>query len=834
MDSDNNMERLREMLHQCGTAADGDIGGLDVFVDQLAAIKNNQGTPPPPVLAAVLPPPFASRLLFRMGLENNRPTEKKTVVTMKTTVRPPMEHGVAPATMETLRPIDLKEIATKVNYIHTGRVLFARIVDDPYRIIGTNVLIEDEGGNYVQAGIYNYLLASEDPLDFFSNGQYLAFLEPYMRHSQDNPNAPLLLRCDNPQCVRRFTSYLAWRAGQQQSQPPGLPATGYARSTTIATITTSSPSALRQQGNQLFERGKLDQARSVYTEALSVAAISDDDKMACWSNRAEIHLRLEQWEDAAADARSALSIDPNHVKARYRIAKALLRLNQIEQGRQIIATLAKEGVIQEVKSMQAEANRLLLESQEGQYDLAAMRRSSTSTVFHADFVAKAVKIGVLVERPTIMGKKSYRGCVAIEALAEGALLTASKAFAIVPEEETDDKSSSALQLQFQLSTHSGLLSAGSSLTLANEIVVLLHRRPQLVKRLYQLSDGEDNCPPHDGPVVHNDSVMIDLEKIRNIQNANSFGVYAGNPRLNFDWLCIQKENQLGRLLTEKEGKANDSGGGSGIWLTESFFNHSCNPNCSWSQINDHMFIRSIRPIAAQEELTISYTDPEMSFAEKSAIFARWIRPNVGFTCACDYCALLRLDRKQREMEAEVDTAYKKAAKLVSSLKGIKMAQAAEKVMPERRRLDILSAHAALPPALCHRSVERVEIMQGTVLQRRGQLIEAYQCYERASAIEYAITGASYQYAKSLWRLVGSALSCGRQLDALQHLHRIKTLPCFEELFVVPKRHLASSEGEKAFIYLTERYAMPWWQDDYVVEFKDTLQRLACQVWRDRR
>lgn len=77
-----------------------------------------------------------------------------------------------------------------------------------------------------------------------------------------------------------------------------------------------------EKGNQLFERGKLDQACSGYTEALSVAAIDNDDKKACWSNRSEIHLRLEQWEDAEADARTVLSIDPDHAKARYRLAKA--------------------------------------------------------------------------------------------------------------------------------------------------------------------------------------------------------------------------------------------------------------------------------------------------------------------------------------------------------------------------------------------------------------------------------------------------------------------------------------------------------------------------------
>jgi tetratricopeptide (TPR) repeat protein len=758
----------------------------------LLARNRNQG--PPLVRASALPPPFVARLTFRAGL---RDLERKKTgeFQVKSTVRPAIEHGVAPRTSESLRPIDLTEIATKVNYIHKGRVLFARIVDDPYRIIGTNVLIEDDSGNCVHAGIYNYLLASEEPLDFFPKGTHLAFLEPYMRHSQDNPSAPLILRCDNPQCVRRFPSKSAWMA----AKTPNL----------AAPPTKVSPSVLRQKGNQLFESGQLDQARTVYTEAVSISGIDRDDEKACFSNRAEINLRLQQWEAVEADARSALAIDPDYTKARYRLARALLRLNKIDEGQQIIAQLANDEV--KDKSLQAEASRLLRES-EGQYDIAAMRKEQDrSMVYHADFVSNAVKIGVLVERPTI-GK--YRGCVTTKAIAEGALITASKAFAFVP--ESLDNS----ELQFQVSPHTNQLATRSSLTLANEIVTLLHRRPQLAKRFYRLSDGADESiePVH--------CTMIDLGKIRNIQSANSFGVYAENADLNSDWLRIQKESQFGRLLTEEETRLEREKAkisrGAGIWIVESSFNHSCNANCTWSQINDHMFIRSNRPIAENEELTIGYAPPEMSYTEKSKVFATWIRPDLGFSCACDYCATLRSDTKQREMEAEVHSAYNKAAQMVT-VEGIEMAKAAERVLPERRRLEILSAHDALPPALCHRAVEQVEIMQGTVLQQHGKLVEAYRCYERASAIEYAVTGASYRYAKSLWRLVGSAMSCGRREDAIQQLHRIKNLPCFEEF---PKH---SSEGEDAFIFLTISYALPWWQDDH--RNQATLEQLACRAWR---
>ena len=118
-------------------------------------------------------------------------------------------------------------------------------------------------------------------------------------------------------------------------------------------------------------------------------------------------------------------------------------------------------------------------------------------------------------------------------------------------------------------------------------------------------------------------------------------------------------------------------------------------------------------------------------------------------------------------------------------------------------------------------------MQGTVLQSQGQNDEAHEYYEGASAIEYAISGASYAFAKAQWRLVGSVMALGQVDKANEYLVRIRNLVCFQQLS-------KQIDGKKAFIDLTIRYAMPWWQDSANFQNVHQLKRMTKSVWALRR
>ena len=76
--------------------------------------------------------------------------ESGGLINFKHTSRP----SIAPE-MHTLRPITLKDVAKKVNYIHTDRVLFVTTIYQPYKVVGTSVLVEDSNGDCMMLSLYN-------------------------------------------------------------------------------------------------------------------------------------------------------------------------------------------------------------------------------------------------------------------------------------------------------------------------------------------------------------------------------------------------------------------------------------------------------------------------------------------------------------------------------------------------------------------------------------------------------------------------------------------------------------------------------------------------------
>ncbi|KAJ2514157.1 hypothetical protein H4217_005910 [Coemansia sp. RSA 1939] len=79
---------------------------------------------------------------------------------------------------------------------------------------------------------------------------------------------------------------------------------------------------------------------------------------------------------------------------------------------------------------------------------------------------------------------------------------------------------------------------------------------------------------------------------------------------------------------------NDQNGG--LYLLQSCFNHNCNPNCVVVHPNDGMYraiIKTLRPIKADEEMTITYVNPRDSVSERQQALRDWYM----FDCRCDRC-----------------------------------------------------------------------------------------------------------------------------------------------------------------------------------------------------
>mmetsp|Transcript_18402 Transcript_18402/g.46290 ORF Transcript_18402/g.46290 Transcript_18402/m.46290 type:complete len:608 (-) Transcript_18402:357-2180(-) len=583
---------------------------------------------------------------------------------------------------------------------------------------GTNTLVKDDLVDTIMLSLDNFVRPEEDPMEKLPRQTHLALMQPYMRNAHDDRGRELFLRCDNPQCVVLFRTEAAWLAAKE-----GLP----------HPAEQEDAGSLRAKGNHAFTNSHFYEGNQLYSRALEHPKVSENDYVACTSNRAETYLRQEQWELAERDCPPAvLEVQPTHVRCRFRLARALVQLEKFPEAKTMVSDLMSEhpADIRAVKELHVDIQRLSREKS-GSYDIRGMIKEvkSNRRAFHASFVSDAVALGVEIPKADI---GSYRGCLASENIGEGALLCASKAFCFVPP--------SAHDLQTEMDLRWGILSEGSQSMISAEAVLLLSRRPILGELLYSLSCSGDYSK-------QSDLEKINLARIHDIVSCNAFGSQFED-EMSVDLAKINGGESAGSF------EANRLLQGGGICLNESLFNHSCVANCSWSLVGDHMFIHSTRAIAKGEELCIRYRAGS-SFEDTGKAFRNW-GIGGGFQCLCSRCTFFSSNHELVEMEDEVEFLFQSATGLVSRL-DLPMGVAAERSIPVGRRLEILSAFQDVEPCIKCNAVPQLEALQGAYLSQKGDVHGALECYKRAAEASYSGLGATYGYAKQLWRIVGCSM-----------------------------------------------------------------------------
>ena len=73
----------------------------------------------------------------------------------------------------------------------------------------------------------------------------------------------------------------------------------------------------------------------------------------------------------------------------------------------------------------------------------------------------------------------------------------------------------------------------------------------------------------------------------------------------------------------------------GLFPLASGFNHSCSPNVLRASIGPYLIFRTLCPVAAGEELTISYIETEFLHEPTAIRHAELAR---DFVCACSKCS----------------------------------------------------------------------------------------------------------------------------------------------------------------------------------------------------
>jgi len=86
----------------------------------------------------------------------------------------------------------------------------------------------------------------------------------------------------------------------------------------------SKSSEEKAKGNASFKKGDYNEAVTLYTSALKTCPVDDKDMIvALHKNRAACWLKLQRYDDALSDCKTAVKLAPRDVKALYRLAQAL-------------------------------------------------------------------------------------------------------------------------------------------------------------------------------------------------------------------------------------------------------------------------------------------------------------------------------------------------------------------------------------------------------------------------------------------------------------------------------------------------------------------------------
>ena len=184
----------------------------------------------------------------------------------------------------------------------------------------------------------------------------------------------------------------------EDSQAESLPSSSLERVVAVAT-------SFKEQGNDKFATKHYQQARELYTKAItimnqhigdfSVKFDSHDLRQlmsALYCNRAACHHGLNDFSSAAQDASAAISIDPQYAKAYLRKAKSLIQIADFSTASLTLTdgvTSCKKTSLPQLKKELARVNKL-----------SASYEKSLSLLDEGEFASAKAELGSLLRETT--------------------------------------------------------------------------------------------------------------------------------------------------------------------------------------------------------------------------------------------------------------------------------------------------------------------------------------------------------------------------------------------------------------------------------------------------
>ena len=102
---------------------------------------------------------------------------------------------------------------------------------------------------------------------------------------------------------------------------------------------------LKEKANGLLKAAAFAEARDMYSVALAWLPPGESDMElvgALFANRSLVHIKLERWEDAQADAEQALQLVPSNLKAQFRLGLAAQHLGDLHKAAACFKTVLEK------------------------------------------------------------------------------------------------------------------------------------------------------------------------------------------------------------------------------------------------------------------------------------------------------------------------------------------------------------------------------------------------------------------------------------------------------------------------------------------------------------
>jgi tetratricopeptide (TPR) repeat protein len=506
----------------------------------------------------------------------------------------------------------------QIDNVHNGRFLLCRVIEKCYKLTALSTIVEDPEGDVERLSLYNWvpqsagIISVDQASRYLTVGTVLVVKNPYYKIATD---LLPMIRSDDPSEIiminhdSELLRDIRWSTDQIQELPIQPEEQRIFK-----------PEDFQRRGNENFKERNYKLAIDEYSRGIEL----EPHNATLLTNRAQSYLRLCLFAKALDDSMLALEHNSDYQKAKFCKGKALCGLKRYQEAMLIFQELIETGDAQNKKSFEeaAKHTRMLECESKGIYDYLSIieefKKNSQAQsdgkwihangprLNHADYISDNIEIRSI--------KHKGRGWVAKQDIPAHTLLMVSKAFHVVFVNE--------VPLGFSIDWANRCANTPTQSELVTFITQKITADPNLGREFYKLYAGPNY--PSVNKLEDQEALSVDIDRIENIVKYNAF-----NPD---DMWGLSK-------ISERESLDKN---GTGLWILPSYFNHTClDFNVVRIFWGDLMFIRSIRAIKKDEELTFSYVDPMLPGEKRLESLKSF-----GVTCQCRLCKIDRTESPQ--------------------------------------------------------------------------------------------------------------------------------------------------------------------------------------------